>query len=288
MDAAEYRRLVEEITDAVYRGTQAASGSSRCNCHTVLEEQCPDRWRWIIECGAQRIGTDGEVAPSMDSRLASFIDHTLLKPDATETQIVKLCDEARRFGFASVCINPVWVARARSLLEGTRVAVCSVAGFPLGAAVSDVKSYEARRAICDGASEVDMVIHVGALKSGNDALVARDIAAVVDACHEQGAITKVIIEAALLTDDEKVRACIKAKEAGADFVKTSTGFASGGATVEDVALMRRVVGAAMGIKAAGGIRDGEVMQKIIAAGATRIGASAGVKIVQGEKGSGKS
>ncbi|HEY2932063.1 MAG TPA: deoxyribose-phosphate aldolase [Acidobacteriota bacterium] len=222
----------------------------------------------------------------MHSELAAYIDHTLLKPDATESQIVKLCQEAAQFGFASVCVNPTWVAKAYSILKSTSVAVCSVVGFPLGATTADVKSFEARRAIFDGAREIDMVINVGALKSGSDAVVKEDIASVVEACHANGAITKVIIEAVLLTNDEKVKACILARDARADFVKTSTGFAAGGATVEDVALMRRVVGSAMGVKAAGGIKDREITQKMIEAGATRIGASAGVKIVKGEAGAG--
>ncbi|MBI3940442.1 MAG: deoxyribose-phosphate aldolase [Acidobacteria bacterium] len=219
----------------------------------------------------------------MHAELAPFIDHTLLKPDATEPQIRKLCEEARQFGFASVCINPTWVSRASTLLKGTAVAVCSVVGFPLGATTTDVKAFEARRAIFDGAREIDMVINVGALKSGYDSLVRNDIESVVTACHEQGAITKVILEATLLGNEEKVKACTLAKETGADFVKTSTGFAAGGATVEDVALMRRVVGREMGVKAAGGIKDSEITRRMIEAGASRIGASAGVKIVQGER-----
>ncbi|HEV8131312.1 MAG TPA: deoxyribose-phosphate aldolase [Acidobacteriota bacterium] len=221
---------------------------------------------------------------AVNAELAPYIDHTLLKPEATEQQITKLCEEALQFGFASVCVNPTWVSKSYSILKGSSVAVCSVVGFPLGATTSDVKAFEARRAIFDGAREIDMVINIGALKSGLDSLVKRDIESVVTACHDSGAITKVIIETALLNDPEKVKACTLAKEARADFVKTSTGFASGGATAEDVALMRRVVGSEMGVKAAGGIKDTEVTRKMIEAGASRIGASAGVKIVQGKVG----
>lgn len=282
MESAEYRRLIEEITEAIFRKTQAGS-LSHCSCHTVSFDQCPDRMRWIIECGAERIGTLGSMERPVNAELASFIDHTLLKPDATESQIDQLCEEARRFSFASVCVNPTWVQRAHAHLRGTSVAVCSVVGFPLGAGTPDVKAFEARRAIFDGAGEIDMVLNIGALKSGHDSLVRRDIDAVVAACHESRVITKVIIEAVLLTDEEKVKACTLAKEARADFVKTSTGFASGGATVEDVALMRRVVGSRMGVKAAGGIKDSEITRRMIEAGASRVGASAGVKIVQGEK-----
>jgi deoxyribose-phosphate aldolase len=217
-----------------------------------------------------------------DQALARMIDHTLLKPDATAADLDKLCDEAVRFGFASVCINPVWVSRAARHLKGTGVAVASVIGFPFGATLSEIKAHEARRVIRDGAREIDMVINIGALKSGLNDLVRADVAAVSDACHESGALNKVIIETALLTDQEKVIACRLAKEAKADFVKTSTGYAAGGATVFDVALMREAVGPRIGVKAAGGIRTKADVEEMIAAGATRIGASAGVKIVSGE------
>ncbi|MBS1818896.1 MAG: deoxyribose-phosphate aldolase [Acidobacteria bacterium] len=213
-----------------------------------------------------------------------MIDHTLLKPDATRAEIEKLCREAAQFTFATVCVNPAWVSTAARLLAGTRVGVCSVVGFPLGATTTDVKAYETRRAIYDGAREIDMVINVGALKSGDLRVVERDIEAVASTCRECGALSKVIIEAALLTDDEKITACTLAKAAGADYVKTSTGFGPGGATVADVALMRRVVGAEMGVKAAGGVRDLEGLKAMVAAGATRVGASAGVKILQQARG----
>jgi len=220
--------------------------------------------------------------------IARLIDHTLLKPEATPAQVEKLCAEARRYGFATVCINPVYVKLAAEKLEGSGVAVCAVAGFPLGATSTEAKVCEARQALTDGASEIDMVIHVGALKAGNHARVQEDIAAVAAACHKDNALLKVIIETVLLDDTEKVIACQLAQNAGADFVKTSTGFArplansgrSSGATVEDVQLMRQTVGAKMGVKAAGGIRSYADALAMIKAGATRIGVSAGVQIVE--------
>ncbi len=216
----------------------------------------------------------------MDIRhLASMIDHTLLKPEATEPQIRQLCDEAKRYSFASVCVNPTYVKLCAELLRGSPVRVCTVVGFPLGATLPAVKAFEAQQAIADGATEVDMVINIGALKSQDDDLAARDMDAVVHAAHAAGALVKVIIEAALLTEDEKVRACQLAKQAGADFVKTSTGFGPGGATPHDVALMRQTVGPEMGVKAAGGIRTLQDAQAVIEAGANRIGASASVKIM---------
>lgn len=211
--------------------------------------------------------------------IARLIDHTLLKPEATPDEIEKLCHEAREYRFAAVCVNPPYVKQCAQLLRGTDVAVCTVVGFPLGAHTTEVKVFEAQQAITDGATEIDMVINIGALKAKQYDRVREDIRAVCDAAHARGAIVKVIIEAALLTDDEKVRACELAREAGADFVKTSTGFGPGGATVHDVALMARTVGGQLGVKAAGGIRSYEQAQAMVAAGATRIGASAGVKIV---------
>ncbi|MGE0591363.1 MAG: deoxyribose-phosphate aldolase [Vicinamibacterales bacterium] len=211
--------------------------------------------------------------------MAALIDHTLLKPDASRADIEVLCAEAVEHGFASVCVNPTWVALCARLLQGRASRVCSVVGFPLGATTSDTKHFETRRAIFDGASEIDMVINVGALRSGDLTLVERDIEAVTGPCRDAGVVSKVIIEAALLTDDEKVAACTLARAAGADFVKTSTGFGPGGATVADVALMRRTVGGQMGVKAAGGVRDLEGLQAMVSAGATRVGASAGVRIV---------
>lgn len=211
--------------------------------------------------------------------LARLIDHTLLKPEATEAQIGLLCQEARTYRFATVCVNPFWVPLCASLLENSDVGVCSVVGFPLGATLSAVKAYEARQLFQQGAREIDMVLNIGALKSRAYPTVMDDISAVVASRPSREAKVKVIIEAALLTDTEKVEACALAAAAGADYVKTSTGFASGGATVEDVALMRRVVGDAIGVKAAGGIRTYRDAQRMVAAGASRIGASAGVQIV---------
>ena len=219
-------------------------------------------------------------------RLAGMIDHTLLKPEATREQVTRLCQEAREYGFASVCVNPVYVKLCAQLLADSGVPVCAVVGFPLGATPTRVKAFEAREAIRDGAAEIDMVIHVGALKSREYKAVEQDIAAVARACHGANALLKVIIEAALLTEEEKEMACQLAQRAGADFVKTSTGFGPGGATVEDVALMRRVVGPALGVKAAGGVRSYEDAQRMVAAGANRLGASAGVRIV--EEATGKS
>lgn len=213
--------------------------------------------------------------------LARKIDHTLLKPDATPDKIVQLCNEAMTYHFASVCVNPTHVKLCAKLLQGSDVKVCTVIGFPLGANTTAVKAYEAQNAIENGAQEVDMVINIGALKSGDNLVVAGDIRAVVETAHKLGALAKVIIETSLLTDDEKVVACKLAQEAGADFVKTSTGFSGGGATVADVALMRQTVGPAMGIKASGGVHNREEAEALIAAGATRLGASAGVKIVGG-------
>jgi deoxyribose-phosphate aldolase len=269
--------IVEELTAA-----QAVPTPARCACHALMYECCPDRLAGVLDAGATRIGlhASGGAAGSV----ASMIDHTLLKADATRKDIEALCREAADYKFATVCVNPTWVATCAQLLRGTGVAVTSVVGFPLGATTPDVKHYETRRAIFDGAREIDMVINVGALKSGDLRLVERDIEAVTGPCREAAAISKVIIEAALLTDEEKVTASTLAKAAGADFVKTSTGFGPGGATVADVALIRRVVGSEMGVKAAGGVRDLEGLKAMVAAGATRIGASAGVRIVQESRG----
>jgi len=266
-----YERLVEQITDLVMN--RLDGGADHCPSFCTADVQR------IVDAGAERIGVVlGETATAHD--WASLIDHTLLKPEASEADIRRLCDEAAQFGFASVCVNPTWVKRAAEILRGTGVPVCTVIGFPLGATLPDVKAYEARRAIFNGAREVDMVINVGALKSGDDCSVEDDIRAVVEAGHENGVLVKVIIETALLTDEEKVRACLASKNAGADFVKTSTGFAKGGATVEDVSLMRRTVGSALGVKASGGVKGIDDARAMFEAGATRIGASVGVKIAQ--------
>jgi deoxyribose-phosphate aldolase len=266
----KYEQLVEQITDLVL---------SKLGDDQYCPTFCRADVERIVDAGAERIGIVlGSTATAHD--WASLIDHTLLKPEAAEGDIRKLCEEAVQFGFASVCVNPAWVKKASEFLKGSDVPVCTVIGFPLGATLPDVKAYEARRAIFNGAGEVDMVINIGALKSGDDCLVEDDIKAVVEAAHENGILCKVIIETALLTDEEKVRACLASKNAGADFVKTSTGFAKGGATADDVALMRRTVGSALGVKASGGVKGIEDARAMFEAGATRIGASVGVKIAQ--------
>jgi deoxyribose-phosphate aldolase len=280
MTRDELQRLINVIVQEM-----AAAGrtpGTLCSCHSVPDDCCPDRLRGVLDAGATRVGI--HASGGVPQGIAGMIDHTLLKPDATRHDIEELCREAAKFKFATVCVNPTWVALSARLLAGSGVGVCSVVGFPLGATTADVKGYETQRAIFDGAREIDMVINIGALKSGDLRVVERDIEAVVAPCRECGVLSKVIIEAALLTDDEKVTACTLAKAAGADYVKTSTGFGPGGATAADVALMRRVVGADMGVKAAGGVRDLEGVKAMIAAGATRVGASAGVKIVQQARG----
>jgi len=272
-------RLVEAVVRAVVAQLES---DGPCGCHATPATQCPDRFGRMVGAGAERFGLNAAGAYPVE--VARRIDHTLLKPEATREQIVALCAEARQYAFATVCVNPTWVRVCAAALRGATTRVCTVAGFPLGATPAEVKAFEAARAVADGACEVDMVLNVGALKSADYRLVERDIAKVVDACRAGGALSKVIIEAALLTDDEKVKACVLAKAAGADFVKTSTGFGPGGATVADVALMRRVVGPEMGVKAAGGVRDLKQAQAMIAAGADRVGASVGVKIVQESRG----
>lgn len=219
----------------------------------------------------------------MSYELAKYIDHTQLKPDTTKDIMKQVVDEAREYEFASVCVNPYWIPFCYENLKGTSVKVCTVIGFPLGATSTESKVFETNQAIKDGATEVDMVINVGELKSNNDQNVKADIEAVVNASKES-ALTKVIIETSLLTEDEKIRACKLAKEAGADFVKTSTGFSGGGATVEDIRLMRQAVGSEMGVKASGGVRDHASTLAMVDAGATRIGASAGIAIVKGDVG----
>ena len=277
----DYELLIDQITDAIVARLNGEAGdqAALCGCTSECFNRCPERMHRIVDAGAARIGLIlGQTGSARD--WASLVDHTLLKPEATDEDIRKLCHEAADYHFASVCVNPTWVRAASCNLRGTGIPVCTVIGFPLGATLADVKAYEARRAIFDGAREVDMVINVGALKSGDDCLVEHDIRSVVEVAHEYDAICKVIIETALLTDDEKVRACLAAKKAGADFVKTSTGFAKGGATVADVALMRRTVGSELGVKASGGVKGLDDARKMVEAGATRIGASVGVKIAQ--------
>jgi deoxyribose-phosphate aldolase len=271
MTNGNYEKLVEQITDLVLSKLDGGNDFCPSFCRADVER--------IVDAGASRIGIVlGETATAQD--WASLIDHTLLKPEASESDIKKLCNEAIQFGFASVCVNPSWVKKAAEFLRGSSVPVCTVIGFPLGATLPDVKAYEARRSIFNGAREVDMVINIGALKSGDDCTVEDDIRAVAEAAHENGVLLKVIIETALLTDEEKIRACLASKNAGADFVKTSTGFAKGGATADDVSLMRRTVGSSLGVKASGGVKGIEDARTMFEAGATRIGASVGVKIAQ--------
>jgi len=283
----ERDELVARVTQEVVRrlaasGTEIApaeGGCDPCTACGLCVEKRPEDVESIIASGAARISAAsglGQVAHG----LAPMIDHTLLKPTATREEITTLCGEAKRYGFASVCVQPCYVPLSAELLRLSNVKVCTVAGFPLGANRSETKAFETERAVTDGAQEVDMVANVGALKSRDYDLVENDIRAVVAACRGI-VVSKVIIEAALLTDEEKVRICGIAKAAGADFVKTSTGFGPGGATAHDVRLMRAAVGEQMGVKAAGGIRDAETAREMVEAGASRIGASASVKIVGG-------
>ena len=288
-DAATIERLVEEITQQVLTALNQDRASTRAivsshdpncpDCESQGVQHRPHLVRQAMEAGATRFSATLGVK-HVDGDIARFIDHTLLKPDATQAQIAQLCHEARQYGFAAVCVNPTHVKLCADLLKGSDVAVCTVVGFPLGATPPEVKAYETQQAIDDGATEIDMVINIGALKGGEYDLVERDIAMVTRTSHNNGALCKVIIEAALLNEQEKIKACELSKKAGADYVKTSTGFGPGGATVADVALMRRVVGPSMGIKAAGGIRSFADAKGMVEAGATRIGASAGVKILQ--------
>jgi deoxyribose-phosphate aldolase len=276
----------DESKGPVSRVTEPRDGKSACAA--LSQGECSacghcaslvaDRVGAVVSAGASRVSSGIGMAPA-SSDVGKMIDHTLLKADATRDEVIKLCDEARKYDFASVCINPSNVKLASECLRGSPVKVCTVIGFPLGATTSMTKAMETRDAIANGASEIDMVINVGSLKAGNYELVRKDIEAVIEAA--QGALVKVIIETALLTDEEKVTACLLARDAGADFVKTSTGFGPGGATAHDVALMRQTVGQYMGVKASGGIRDLKTAQEMIQAGATRIGASASVAIVKG-------
>jgi deoxyribose-phosphate aldolase len=274
------QRLVQAVVRAVL--AELRVDEPPCACHSAAGGCCPDRMGRLVDHGAERFGL--QASGGYPREIARLIDHTLLKPDATRTAIETLCAEALQHGFASVCVNPTWVPLCARLLRGSESRVCTVIGFPLGATTVETKAFEAAQAVADGASEIDMVVNVGALKSGDYRLVERDIAAVVEASHRGGALVKVILENALLTDEEKVKGCVVARAAGAEFVKTSTGFGPGGATAADVTLMRRVVGPAMGVKAAGGVRDLKSAQAMIEAGADRIGASVGVKIVQESRG----
>lgn len=265
----EKEQLIEAVTQRVLQEL----AQTECACDLGKAREAVDQ-------GAARIGFHGNGA-DVPAEISRYIDHTLLRPDATADDIDTLCDEAMRYGFAAVCINPVWVRRAALRVRGSKVAVASVVGFPLGTNTPAIKAMETRRALRDGAREIDMVINIGALKGGDHDLVRRDVAGVSDACREVGARNKVIIEAAYLSDEEKVIACRLAQLARAHYVKTSTGFGPGGATAFDVALMRETVGEALGVKAAGGIHTAEEVRQMITAGATRVGASAGVRIVTG-------
>jgi deoxyribose-phosphate aldolase len=286
MNRATIDRIIEEIL-----AEKLKDGPFRLDC--CRDGICADNLcvvhnragvRTILGNGAARVsaGMGVEAAGGVEPDLARMIDHTLLKPDATVREIEHLCAEALKFSFASVCINPGYVPLCARLLRGSPVKVCTVIGFPLGATSTEAKTFEAEQAIRDGAQEVDMVINVGMLKTGEYDYVGSDIFAVTGAARRGHILSKVIIETGLLTDEEKIKACVLAKRAGADFVKTSTGFSKGGATAADIALMRRVVGSAMGVKASGGVRSREDALAMVASGADRIGASASVKIVSGE------
>ena len=295
VEQSEFEQIVRVVTEEVvrYLGAPARSAASATaagddeicpDCDLNCAEKCARKTRAVVEAGADRISCGPSVI-ELEAGFAGLIDHTLLKPEASRDDIRKLCQEAVRFGFASVCINPWNVPLAAELVRGTKVKVCTVIGFPLGATLSQVKIHEAEEAIKLGAQEVDMVINIGALKSGQDDMVESDIRGVVEAAHRGGAICKVIFETSLLTIEEKVRAALASKRAGADFVKTSTGFSTGGATAEDVAIMRAVVGSDIGVKASGGVRTFDDVKKMVCAGATRIGASASVKIMEQAAGS---
>jgi len=275
------REVLVTVAEQKERAAIPQGQQCKLNCaEGICVKTCFDQTGSVVSAGAERLSTTLGGIPQ-DPNLAGMIDHTLLKPDATPDQIAHLCFEARKYGFASVCINPAWVSLCAKLLEGSPVKVCTVIGFPLGASAPEVKAFETQNAIDHGATEIDMVINIGALKARDLELAAKDIRGVVTTAHARGIIVKVILETVLLTDEEKTIACLLSKEAGADFVKTSTGFAGGGATVQDVTLMRRVVGPDIGVKASGGVRTYEDAESMIKAGATRIGASAGVKILQG-------
>ncbi|HEY9140365.1 MAG TPA: deoxyribose-phosphate aldolase [Bryobacteraceae bacterium] len=291
MTQTELDRLVaeigEEILTRVGRAEPAAKKGEGLNlpdqvcpgCVQRCAQTCARNTKQIIAAGADRVSAS-ERLTKIDPAIAALIDHTILKPEATRDDVVKICREARKYGFASVCVNPYWVPLVRAELAGSAVKVCTVVGFPLGATSTEAKVAETAVALRVGATEIDMVINIGALRSGDQDAVLQDIRQVVKTAHEAGAIVKVILETALLDDTQKALACTLAKKAGADFVKTSTGFSTSGATAHDVALMRAAVGPGMGIKAAGGIRTLSDLRAMTAAGATRIGASASIKIVE--------
>ncbi len=279
------QQLISQIVEDVLKEKDASH--AYCKDGVCTDGMCvihnKEGVKNIVSNGATRVsaGVGVDAAGGVEPDLARMIDHTLLKPEATVEQVEKLCAEAKKFHFASVCINPSNVPLCAKILKDTDVKVCTVIGFPLGATTSETKAFETERAIRDGATEVDMVINVGRLKSGEYDYVESDIFAVVSTAKRYHALSKVILETGLLTDEEKIKACMLAKRAGADFVKTSTGFSKGGATAGDIALMRLVVGSAMGVKASGGVRSREDALKLVASGADRIGASASVAIASG-------
>jgi deoxyribose-phosphate aldolase len=285
-------KIAQQVSQLLNQKHITTTESSGTHCETdmvckcgICVERTPETIRQFIDFGVDRIGyNDATGCDCVPEDIAHCIDHTVLKPETTAEDVKKLCAEARDYHFASVCVSPSYVPVAAKELAGSKVKVCTVVGFPSGAHMPEIKALEARRAIRDGAQEIDMVVNIGAVKSGDDELVYRDILRVSEACEDGGAVSKVIIETGLLTNDEKVRACELAKKARANYVKTSTGFATGGATAEDIALMYNIVASAgMGVKASGGVRSYETAQKMIQAGATRIGATAGIKIVQQAK-----
>jgi deoxyribose-phosphate aldolase len=294
VDAATLEQLVAQIGEEILsRVSSAPSGKTYSakaeglnipelvcpGCSGRCAQTCSKKTKEIVAAGADRV-TATETLTRIDASIARLIDHTILKPEATRDDILKLCKEAKKYSFASVCVNPYWVSTVASELAGTPVKVCTVVGFPLGANTTEIKRAETVAALRAGAQEIDMVMNVGALRSGDYDTVKMDIHSVVEVSHEAGAIVKVILETVLLDDNQKAVACTLAKLAGADFVKTSTGFSSGGATAHDIALMRSVVGGEMGVKASGGIRTLEDLKKMAEAGASRIGASASVKIIE--------
>lgn len=287
MDAASLDRLVAQIGEEILARTGGAGKAEGLNipdlvcpgCTGRCAQTCAKKTRAIVAAGADRV-TATDRLTRIDPAIAALIDHTILKPEATRDDVLKICREAKKYNFASVCVNPYWVPIVATELAGTPVKVCTVVGFPLGADAAETKRFEAAAAVRAGAQEIDMVINVGALRSGDHDAVKADIRAVVEASHARGAIVKVILETALLDDNQKAIACTLSKLAGADFVKTSTGFSSGGATAQDIALMRKVVGGEMGVKASGGIRTLADVKTMQEAGASRIGASASVKIIE--------
>jgi len=294
VNQAELDRLVAQIGEEILSRMPAATAPKKGEGLNLPDQVCPGcvqrcvqtcarNAKEIIAAGASRVSAS-ERLTKIDPSIAALIDHTILKPDATRADVLKVCREAREYHFASVCVNPYWVPVVARELAGSGVKVCSVIGFPLGATTTDAKVAETAGALRNGAQEIDMVINVGALRSGDFDAVKNDIQQVVRVAHQAGAIVKVILETALLDDAQKTAASRLAKAAGADFVKTSTGFSSSGATAHDIALMRAAVGPEMGVKASGGIRTLQDVQAMTAAGATRIGASASVKIVEATAG----